>query len=149
MPIDQLYVYSELYLPLVSICNVNVSIRLDLMMHLVSPSAYTKVSCLFCVISIKMCKHLFDLVTTGKVWGKTKYLEENPSTHHYDLYGTIWNTFAVCWYKKVYKNECLGGIHYRMGFTIKVSFLLNKDTLRKLQKIWKRWTLTRQFLWLT
>lgn len=48
--------------------------------------------------------------------------------------------------KKVYKIECLGGIHYRIGFTIKVSFVLNKDTLRKLQKIWKLWRLTRQFL---
>ena len=42
--------------------------------------------------------------------------KKNPSTHRYDLYGAIRNTSAVCLYKKVYKNEWLGGIHYRMGF---------------------------------
>lgn len=103
-----------------------------ILIHLASPLAYTRLSCLFCGISIKMCKHLLDLITIGKVWEKTMCLGKNPSTHHYDLYGTMWNTFAVCLYKKVYTNECLGGIHYRMGFAWKVSFLLNKDTLKKL-----------------
>lgn len=106
------------------------------MIHLVSSLAYTRVSCLFCVISIKMCKHLLDLITTGKVWEKTKCLEKNASTLCYDSYSTVWNTFAVCFYKKeVYKNEWLGEIHYKRRFVWKVNFLLNKDTEKALENL--------------
>lgn len=37
--------------------------------------------------------------------------------------------------KKVYKNEWLGGIHYRMKFALKVSFLLNKDMKKSLENV--------------
>lgn len=37
--------------------------------------------------------------------------------------------------KNVYKNEWLGGIHYRKEFVRKVNVLLNKDTEKALENL--------------
>lgn len=67
--------------------------------------------------------------------GKDIVSGKKAPAHRSDLYGAIWNTFAACSYKKVYKNEWLGGIHYRMGFAWKVNFLLNKYTEKALESL--------------
>lgn len=87
------------------------------MIHVGSPLAYKQVSCLICVVSIKTCKHLLDLITIAKAGEKTKYLEKKSHQPTMMIYMAQSATPLqyVC-IKIVYKNECLGGIHYRLGF---------------------------------